>query len=64
MAVASHGGMLSSGVLLPDKMFIGMAINMYSKPSCGIDRATVEPEPSVEELTDSHDSESDHSDLA
>ena len=33
MMVASHCGMLSSGVLLPDKMVIGMAISMKSNPS-------------------------------
>ena len=33
--------MLSSGVLLPDSMFIGMATSMKSNPSCGIERATV-----------------------
>ena len=33
--------MLSSGVLLPESMFMGKKTNMYSKPSWGIDRATV-----------------------
>ena len=35
------GGMLSSGVLLPESMFIGMATSIYSNPSCGMDRAIV-----------------------
>ena len=39
--VASQGGMLSSGVLLPESMFMGRKTSMYSSPSCGIDRATV-----------------------
>ena len=38
---AATCGMLSSGVLLPDSMFIGMATSMKSNPSCGIERATV-----------------------
>ena len=33
--------MLSSGVLLPDSSIIGTATSMKSRPSCGIDRATV-----------------------
>ena len=33
--------MLSSGVLLPESRFIGMAISMKSSPSCGIERASV-----------------------
>ena len=33
--------MLSSGVLLPDSMFIGIATSMNSRPSCGMVRATV-----------------------
>ena len=41
ITVASHGGMLSSGVLLPESMFIGRYTSIYSNPSCGIDRATV-----------------------
>ena len=41
MIVASHRGMLSRGVLLPDKTTIGSAMNMKSNPSCGIERATV-----------------------
>ena len=41
MNVASQGGMLSSGVLLPESKFIGRNTSMNSNPSCGIDRATV-----------------------
>ena len=33
--------MLSSGVLPPDSRFIGTATSMNSRPSCGIERATV-----------------------
>jgi hypothetical protein len=41
MTVRRKGGMLSSGVLLPESMFIGIATSMYSNPSWGIERATV-----------------------
>ena len=33
--------MLSSGVLLPESMFIGRKTSSKSSPSCGIERATV-----------------------
>ena len=40
--VANHGGMLSSGVLLPERTFIGRYTNINSRPSCGMERATVQ----------------------
>jgi len=41
MVVASHGGMLSRGVLLPESRFMGIYTNMYNRPSCAMERAIV-----------------------
>ena len=41
IAVASQAGMLSSGVLLPESMFMGRKTNMKRRPSRGIECATV-----------------------
>ena len=41
MIARSSGGMLSSGVLVPDSRFSGTATRMYSRPNWGMVRAIV-----------------------
>lgn len=41
MIVDNQVGMLSSGVLDPDNIFMGSTISIVKSPSCGMERATV-----------------------